>query len=113
MRKHYAILTAIALTLALCGAAYAASPYTKLTGEITAIDYVAKTLEVAGTTVYTTDLTTILIAGEPATFGDLQVGQTVQVVGKYVDDQFVAKRICVQNPVGDANRYRGERPAEF
>ncbi len=115
MRKYHSVLIATALILALCGVAYAGTLNTKLAGEITAIDYAAKTLEVAGITVYTTDLTTVLIAGEPATFDDLQVGQTVQVVGKYVDEQFVAKRICVQAPVGDANRYRGEgpRPGQF
>ena len=113
MRNYYVALVTGALSLALCGIAHAG--VTKLYGEISAIDYAAKTLEVTGTAVYTTDCTTVLIAGEVATFDDLQVGQTVQVVGTIVDGQFVAKRICVQVAQGDQNRYRGEgpRPGQF
>ncbi len=105
MHKSYLALLAAALILALSGVANAG--VTKLYGEISAIDYTEKTLEVAGTTVYATDCTTIIIAGETAAFDDLLVGQTVQVVGTVVDGQFVAKRICVQ---GDQNRYRGDPP---
>ena len=115
MRKCHSVLMAAALILSLCGVAFAGNPNTTLTGEITAIDYSAKTLEVAGTAVYTTDLTTVVIAGEPATFDDLQIGQIVRVVGRTVDGQFVAVRICVQNPQGDAHRYqgRGPRPGQY
>ena len=105
MRKYSLALTAVALLLALYGVAYAG--VTKLYGEISAIDYTAKTLEVAGTTVYATDCTTVIIAGEVATFDGLQVGQTVQVVGTIIDGQFIAKRICVQ---GGQNRYRDQAP---
>jgi len=103
MRKVSLALTAGVLLLALCGIAYAVN--TELSGEITAIDYGVKTLEVAGTTVYTTELTTVIINGEVATFGDLLVGQYVKVMGCVTDDQFVAVRICVQ---GDQNRYQGQ-----
>ena len=102
MRKCYFALAAGALILVLCTTVYAEA--TLLYGEISAIDYTAKTLEVADTTVYTTDCTTVFIGGEQASFDDLQVGQAVKVVGTIVDGQFIAKRICVQG-----SQYRHQR----
>jgi len=94
MHKICLALTAGALVLSLCGIVYADT--IKMYGEISAIDYAARTIEVAGVTIYTTDATAILICGEAATFADLQLGQTVQVVGTVVDGQFIAKCICIQ-----------------
>jgi hypothetical protein len=94
MRKHYLALAAGILILAMCTGVYARPPM--LYGEITAVDFTAMTLEVEGTTVYTTDSTTVLICAEVASFGDLEVGQFVHVVGTIVDGEFIATRICVQ-----------------
>ena len=94
MRKSRVALAAVAIVLTVCGMAQAKALH--IEGTITSIDYTAKTIVVAATTVYATDTTVITICKEVASFDDLQVGQSVKVTGTLVNDQFVAKKICAK-----------------
>lgn len=94
MKKYFVALVLLTLVTAVTATAYTA--LTRLSGEITSIDADAKTLVVGDVTVYTTETTQVLNCGEPATFDDLKVGQTVRVVGEEIDGKFVAKKICIK-----------------